>query len=151
MKKYWFYSILLCLTWTGMLLGISFLEAPVKFTAPSLTLPVGLDVGRHVFQAFNKVEMVFAGILLMIMFTLKSPVRLNIIFSAVISLLLLQCFWLLPILDERALQIIAGQTPTTLSPHAWYIVFDALKAFLLLVAPIFCFREIKVVILSTAI
>lgn len=52
----------LCFVWTGMVLGISFLETPVKFTAPSVTLPIGLDVGLHVFGAFNKVEI--GGVLL---------------------------------------------------------------------------------------
>ena len=50
--------IAVCFVWAGMVLGISFLETPVKFTAPSVTLPIGLDVGRHVFGAFNKVEIV---------------------------------------------------------------------------------------------
>ena len=35
--------------WFGMTAGISLLEAPVKFTAPSLTREVALDVGRVVF------------------------------------------------------------------------------------------------------
>lgn len=38
--------VVVCLVWAGMVIGISFLEAPVKFMAPSLTRPVGLDVGR---------------------------------------------------------------------------------------------------------
>ncbi len=45
--------------WFGFVSAISFMEAPVKFTAPSLTLAVGLDVGRHVFAVLNKVEIGF--------------------------------------------------------------------------------------------
>lgn len=46
--------------WLGMVLGISFLEAPLKFRAPGVTLPVGLGIGRIVFRALNLVE---AGLL----------------------------------------------------------------------------------------
>ena len=57
--------------WAGMVLGISFLETPVKFTAPSVTLPIGLDVGRHVFGMFNKVELAFVLIMVAILLYLR--------------------------------------------------------------------------------
>jgi hypothetical protein len=41
--------------------AISFLEAPVKFLAPAPARRSQLDVGRHVFSAFNKVEVVLAA------------------------------------------------------------------------------------------
>lgn len=40
-----------------MVLAISFLEAPLKFRAPGITVPLGLGIGRLVFQAFNAVEL----------------------------------------------------------------------------------------------
>src|SRR3712207_7116586 len=52
-------AFIITFIWVGFLAAISFMEAPVKFTAPSLTLAVGLDVGRHVFAVLNKVEWVF--------------------------------------------------------------------------------------------
>src|SRR5690606_30735313 len=48
--------LLLAVLWTGLLLGVSFLATPVKFLAPSLSLPVALDVGRQTFMVFNWVE-----------------------------------------------------------------------------------------------
>ena len=42
--------------WLGMVVAISFLEAPIKFRAPGVTLPVGLGIGRLVFKALNGVE-----------------------------------------------------------------------------------------------
>jgi hypothetical protein len=33
--------------WLGMVLAISFLEAPLKFRAPGVTLPIGLAIGRE--------------------------------------------------------------------------------------------------------
>eukprot|EP00195_Chlamydomonas_chlamydogama_P002337 CAMPEP_0202921086 /NCGR_PEP_ID=MMETSP1392-20130828/77206_1 /ASSEMBLY_ACC=CAM_ASM_000868 /TAXON_ID=225041 /ORGANISM="Chlamydomonas chlamydogama, Strain SAG 11-48b" /LENGTH=207 /DNA_ID=CAMNT_0049614629 /DNA_START=277 /DNA_END=900 /DNA_ORIENTATION=- len=49
-------TTLTSLVWSGMVLGIGALEAWVKFHAPSITRPLALDVGRHVFSALNKVE-----------------------------------------------------------------------------------------------
>ena len=37
----------LIMLWAGVMIGISFLAAPTKFNAPSLSLPV--DVGRQEF------------------------------------------------------------------------------------------------------
>ncbi|KAG0200022.1 hypothetical protein BGX28_006804 [Mortierella sp. GBA30] len=47
--------------WLGANLAISFLEAPIKFLAPTPTRRGLIDVGRHVFSALNKVEVVFAA------------------------------------------------------------------------------------------
>ena len=32
--------------WLGMVLAISFLETPLRFRAPGITLPLGLGIGR---------------------------------------------------------------------------------------------------------
>lgn len=42
--------------WLGMVIAISFLEAPLKFRAPGITIPLGLGIGRLVFRALNAVE-----------------------------------------------------------------------------------------------
>jgi hypothetical protein len=44
--------------WLGMVLALSFLEAPLKFRAPGITVQLGLGIGRLVFAAFNRVEIV---------------------------------------------------------------------------------------------
>ncbi|MFF3252934.1 hypothetical protein ACFYWP_18430 [Actinacidiphila glaucinigra] len=48
--------------WLGMVLGISFLEAPLKFRAEGIAVPLGLGIGRIVFRALNRVEAVLAAI-----------------------------------------------------------------------------------------
>ncbi|CAO3565157.1 unnamed protein product [Mortierella alpina] len=47
--------------WLGANLAISFLEAPVKFLAPTPARRGLIDVGRHVFSALNKVEVGLAS------------------------------------------------------------------------------------------
>src|SRR5699024_12129318 len=51
-------------TWLGAVLAISFLEAPLKFRAPDVTIRIGLGIGRLVFRALNTVEVVLAGVLI---------------------------------------------------------------------------------------
>ena len=41
----------LACVWLGMVLAISFLEAPLKFRAPGVTLALGLSIGRVVYGA----------------------------------------------------------------------------------------------------
>ena len=50
--------------WLGMVLGISFVEAPLKFRAPGITIPLGLGIGRLVFRALNGFEVAFAVVLI---------------------------------------------------------------------------------------
>lgn len=42
--------------WLGLLLGISFIETPLKFMVPGMTL--GLGIGQLVFTAMNIVQVV---------------------------------------------------------------------------------------------
>jgi hypothetical protein len=46
--------------WLGMVTAISFVEAPLKFRAPGVTLPIGLGIGRLVFRALNIAELTLA-------------------------------------------------------------------------------------------
>ncbi len=119
--------ILVCLLWAGMVAGISFLEAPVKFTAPSLTLPIGLDVGRHVFGVFNKVEIGFALIAMALALSSHPSRVIGFFLGGTVLILALQTLWLLPILDSRVTQILNGQMPPRAPFHVIYIVLEGLK------------------------
>lgn len=110
------------------------MEAPVKFTAPSLTLQVGVDVGRHVFGMFNKVELVLCTLLITLTLLSKVPARKMILPFTVALLLLLETAWLLPVLDQRALKVIAGETPTDTLHHLLYVLFELAKLTLLIIS-----------------
>eukprot|EP00510_Aplanochytrium_minuta_P001990 CAMPEP_0184019688 /NCGR_PEP_ID=MMETSP0954-20121128/8901_1 /TAXON_ID=627963 /ORGANISM="Aplanochytrium sp, Strain PBS07" /LENGTH=202 /DNA_ID=CAMNT_0026301403 /DNA_START=96 /DNA_END=701 /DNA_ORIENTATION=- len=49
-----------CNIWMGLILGVSGMEAWVKFKAPLLPRHVGFDIGRHVFSALSAVETALA-------------------------------------------------------------------------------------------
>lgn len=119
--------------WLGFVGGISFVEAPLKFQAPNITLPLGLGIGRLVFFALNKIEIALAILLLVSFFKIKPQARLPLIFfGAIAFLLVLQTVWLLPVLDKRAAEIITGQSVAPGSyEHLIYIAADAVKFILL--------------------
>ena len=128
--------------WFGMVLAISFMEAPLKFQAPGITIPLGLGIGQLVFFALNKMEIVCALLLLIAFWRARSNVRLEkILFGIAIVILILETVWLLPVLDARAVQVIAGTAPPFSKMHFVYIGFDALKLVMLLMLGIVSTRN----------
>ena len=124
-----FQRLIACISmiWLGMILGISFLEAPVKFMAPSVTLEIGLDIGRQVFGVFNKVECALAIALAILVVMIRQKDRWVILPAVVWLSVALQTFWLLPLLDDRVGLILQGQTPAPSSLHSLYVVLEVLK------------------------
>lgn len=118
--------------WLGLLVGVSFLATPVKFQAPSLELPVALDVGRVTFALFNRVEWVL--VLLSILAALISgfPRGWSLLLGLIAFLLALQTFWLLPELNERIRVIITGEVPPASRHHMFYALLETVKSLTLL-------------------
>ena len=126
-------TIFCVIFWAGLIGGISFLEAPLKFQAPGITIPLGLGIGQLVFQALNKIEIVLAIIILAC--SLPAPLKnfRSILLFSVTILLMLDTFWLLPILDERAKLVLAGNAPIKSYHHILYIIIDTIKFLSLIV------------------
>ena len=133
MKKLSNYSFVIAFIWFGFVTAISFMEAPVKFTAPSLTLAVGLDVGRHVFSALNKIEWVFLLITAAAIILNRSNRNVYIVASLILIILLLQTFWLLPALEKRILIYIEGSVPPESFLHFYYVGFEIIKVILIFI------------------
>ena len=114
--------------WFGFICSISFLEAPVKFSAPGITLPLGLSIGRKVFSALNKTELGFL-IVLSAAFLLKPNARQAeyILPLFLLLILLLQSIWLLPALGKRVDLILSGIKPPPSKLHWYYISGELLK------------------------
>jgi hypothetical protein len=119
--------------WCGMVLAIGFLEAPLKFKAPSVTREIGLGIGKLVFSALNSVEWAIAVLLAFALFTVSKSKVLRFVFGKLMLVLLLQTFWLIPDLINRADVIIAGGTPPASSTHIIYIIAESMKVLLLIV------------------
>ena len=123
-------AIALPFTWLGLVLGISVLETPLKFKAPGITLPLGLGIGRLVFRALNRVELVLAVVLTVVVAQRARSWPLAVL-GVADALLLAQVLWLRPRLDRRALLIIAGDEAPASSLHLAYIALEVVKLVLL--------------------
>lgn len=120
--------------WFGMVAAISFLEAPLKFRAPGVTLPLGLGIGKIVFRALNRIEIAFAALMLVSLFLARPAQEFALyVFGAICVLLILQTAWLLPLLTARAERVIAGSSEPRSKIHLIFIAFEVLKVLLLLV------------------
>lgn len=118
----------LCFAWVGLVAGISFLEAPVKFTAPSVTRAIGLDVGRHVFLVLNRIELGLAAGALGLLLIVRPAAALHWTAAGVGVILLLQTTWLLPALRAQAAAIISGEIEHASEyVHVGYISLEILK------------------------
>ena len=119
--------------WFGMVLAISFMEAPLKFQAPGITIPLGLGIGRLVFFTLNKMEIVCALLLFIAFWRARSNPKIEMIALGIaVLILVLETVWLLPVLDARAEEVIAGTASPFSRMHFVYIAFDALKLVVLL-------------------
>lgn len=122
----------LCFVWFGMTAAISLLESPVRFTVPGLARPMALDIGRVVFAALNKAELV-ALILLLIIVRVSGRAREYWTPCAVLALIVItQSAWLLPELAARSLEISAGGHPAPSVAHGTYAALEILKLLTLL-------------------
>lgn len=118
--------------WFGMSAGISLIETPVKFTAPTITRAIALDVGRVVFAALNIAELVALGLLLILVFVSGRLRELLIACSALVLIMIAQSAWLLPELASRSQQIVQGIEPDPSMAHGTYAVLQLCKLALLL-------------------
>jgi hypothetical protein len=122
-------AVLLAATlWLGMLIGVSFIATPVKFTAPTLSLSVALDVGRVTFGLFAKVEWLAAAALLVSVFSARRGPVLLALTLALAAIVTAEGAWLLPVLTTRIEAVIDGAPMTPSSHHAFYVLLEAAKA-----------------------
>ncbi|MFW2405941.1 MAG: DUF4149 domain-containing protein [Gammaproteobacteria bacterium] len=121
-----------CFTWVGMTVGVSMIATPVRFTATSITRPVALDVGRVVFAALNKAELLAVVLLLVIARASGRSRELWIWASVLILIVLAQGAWLIPELAARTDIILAGGQPPPSHAHAIYSTLELIKIGLLL-------------------
>lgn len=129
--------------WIGFICAISFMEAWIKFQAPGITLPLGLGIGRLVFQALNKVEIVLSiTIIASMLFSGIGGFKWKyVFFLAPFLILIIQSLWLLPLLDARAEMHIQGQVVPPSSSHFYYIGLETVKLVCLVVFGVKLFKS----------
>ena len=127
-------AVAVVLVWLGMVLAISFLEAPLKFRAPGITVPLALGIGRLVFRALNVVEAVWAVVLIVTIVLGPPPVPALIAVVVAVVALATQLAVIRPPLSRRTAAVLAGETTTPTHAHQFYIALEGVKTIALLVA-----------------
>ncbi len=137
----------LLFVWTGLLLGVSFVATPAKFLAPSLTMPVALDVGRWTFHVLAWLEWSFVALSAVLIAFIWRTSRAGIgmvagLMTANAIVLAAETFILRPMLDERVLRIMAGESVPPSGSHNLYIAFEAVRLALVLAAAVVAIRRL---------
>lgn len=119
--------------WLGMVLAISFLEAPLKFRAPGVTIPIGLGIGRLVFRALNLVEAVLAAVVVVAVAVGRPPAVVVALTTVTVVLLAVQLGVIRRRLNRRSDRVLAGEDLPRSRAHVYYVAFETAKVIVLTV------------------
>lgn len=124
-------------TWLGMVLAISFLEAPLKFRAPGITIQLGLGIGRLVFKALNTCEVLLAAVALGGVVLGHARLGAIIALGVAVVALAAQVLGVRPALTRRSNAVLADASAAESGrshAHLVYVGFELAKVAALLVA-----------------
>lgn len=119
--------------WLGMVLAISFIETPLKFRAPGVTLQIGLGIGRLVFRVLNACE-VALGAVIVACFVIAPPVT-GVIAAAALAILILvaQVLAVRPRLTRRSDAVLGGAEGPRSHAHWVYVGLEIVKVVALVI------------------
>lgn len=140
MKFFGLLQRLLPPVWLGAVAAIA-VEARLKFQAPNVTRELGLGIGKVIFNALNRAEIIIALLLVAAFFAAASTRQAKMVFGSILLILAAQTFWLMPALIERIDLITSGKTPPDSAAHLFYIAFEIGKMILLLILSVMVNRE----------
>lgn len=114
-------------SWLGMVLAISFMEAPLKFRAPGVTITIGLGIGRLVFRALNTAEAVLAAVIVIGLVLGGPPLAGVVALAIAIITLVVQLTLVRPRLTRRSDRILAGEQAPRSRLHHIYVALETIK------------------------
>jgi hypothetical protein len=121
-------TIIAIFLWIGFVCAISFMEAWLKFQAPGVTLTIGLSIGKLVFAALNRVEIVLSLTILVIVLRGRLFVLgREIFFFIAVVVLILQTTIVLPLLTDRIDVYLMGKIPPPSNAHFYFIALEVIK------------------------
>jgi ABC-type Mn2+/Zn2+ transport system permease subunit len=131
-------SVAAAFIWLGMVLAISFLEAPLKFRAPGVTLQLGLGIGRLVFRALNACEVVLAAVILVGCALDRPSTAALVALVVAVAALVVQLAAVRPALTRRSDRVLAGSDggQSRSRVHYAYVAFELVKVAALVTAGI---------------
>jgi hypothetical protein len=129
--------------WLGMILAISFLEAPLKFRARGVSIPIGLAIGRLVFRALNLAEISLAAIVIGALAAGGAPGAAATATAVAAGLLTGQLALIRPRLNRRSDRVLAGEDLPRSRGHLYYIGCESAKAVALLALGVTLLADIR--------
>ncbi len=126
----------------GLIVGISFIEAPLKFLAPGVTIPIGLGIGRLVFTAANLVAVAGLVLLTVVSIRPRAPLRYLVVLASTWLVLLFEVLVVRPPLNARTDALLAGVDPGESPWHYIYIACDVLMLALLATLAVMAARAV---------
>jgi hypothetical protein len=126
-------AIAVTFVWLGMVVAISFIETPLKFRAPGITMRLGLGIGRLVFRALNTAELLLAAVVLAAVFADHAPLPAVVAILAAVAALIIQVLVVRRWLNRRSDAVLAGAQGPRSRGHFVYIGLEVLKVAALLV------------------
>ncbi len=123
-----------------MVLAISFLEAPLKFRAPGVTLPIGLGIGRLVFRALNACEVVLAAAAVIAAWSADASAVARVALIVATAMLVSQLLFVRPALTRRSDQVLAGSEGPRSRAHYTYVGLELVKVVALVTGGILLLR-----------
>ena len=127
MSAAWSVAVAAVFVWLGMVLAISFLEAPLKFRALGITLILGLGIGRLVFRALNICEAVLAAVILVALFLDVPSASVEAAILAAVAALMIQVLVVRGALTRRTDAVLAGAERPRSNAHYVYVVLEVAK------------------------
>ena len=120
--------------WLGMVLAISFVETPLKFRAPGVTLPIGLGIGRLVFRVLNACELALAAVVVGSFAVQPPAIAIAVAAAVAVITLLAQVLVVRPRLTRRSDTVLAGEEGPRSRAHWAYVGLELVKVIALLIA-----------------
>jgi hypothetical protein len=120
--------------WLGMVLAISFIETPLKFRAPGVTLQIGLGIGRLVFRALNACELALAAVVAACFAVTPPTIGVAVATAVAVVALLAQVLTVRPQLTRRSDTVLAGGEGPRSRAHWVYVGLEIVKVVALLIA-----------------
>ena len=110
-----------------------------------MTLPIALELGKLMFGVSANIQLFLAGAIALNFLLVKKYLTTGIIISYIllVILLLLEKFWMLPILDARADMLASGKPVQPTSLHDYFIYAEVGKLILTVGGILLQLKKIK--------
>ena len=118
--------------WAGAVLGHSFIATPAKFRAPNLEKKQALEVGKATFSLFFIFEVIFLGLITMVMVLSEVGAYLWFVFGIVALTVCLQRYYLRPILFNQIDSFEHNRPLPTKFHHKFYTLLECVKCLTLI-------------------